>query len=218
MNIACITYRDWAKEIYRLLKIEFSDNHDFFVIESKNDFDAERLMSFNPHLILWYGWSWIVDDIFVDKYNSVMLHPSPLPKYRGGSPIQNQIINGEKSSCVTLFKMTKNIDQGDIYKQLPFSLNGSLNQIFDRIITLGYSATAEIICNNFDLTKQVHSEATYYQRRKPEDSEISINELRNATAQYLHNKIRMLNDPYPNAYIKTSDNKKLYLISSKLEE
>ena len=30
--------------------------------------------------------------------------------------------------------MTKNIDQGDIYKQLPFSLNGSLNQIFDRII------------------------------------------------------------------------------------
>ena len=50
MNIACITYRDWAKEIYRLLKIEFSDNHDFFVIESKNDFDAERLMSFNEML------------------------------------------------------------------------------------------------------------------------------------------------------------------------
>ena len=28
-----------------------------------------------------------------------MLHPSPLPKYRGGSPIQNQIINGEKKSA-----------------------------------------------------------------------------------------------------------------------
>ena len=67
-----------------------------------------------------------------------MLHPSPLPKYRGGSPIQNQIINGEKNSAVTLFKMTRNLDDGDIYKQIPFSLKGSLDDIFNRIIKLGY--------------------------------------------------------------------------------
>ncbi|MDB4316520.1 formyltransferase family protein [Cyclobacteriaceae bacterium] len=218
MKIACITYRNWAIEIYELLENQFSGSHNFLVLKSKKEFDSQKLISFNPDLILWYGWSWMVEDLFVDKYNSIMLHPSPLPKYRGGSPIQNQIINGEKSSCVTLFKMTKNLDDGDIYKQLPFSLNGSLNQIFDRIITLGYSATAEIIDNNFELTKQDHNKVTFCKRRRPEDSEISLSELTEATGQYLHNKIRMLNDPYPNAYIKTSDNKKLYLIGSKLEK
>ena len=49
-----------------------------------------------------------------------MLHPSPLPKYRGGSPIQNQIINGESKSAVTLFKINNKIDQGDIIYQKEF--------------------------------------------------------------------------------------------------
>ena len=217
MRIACITYRKWAIEIYNLLENQFSDKHDFLIIRSKEEFDSKKLIFFKPDLILWYGWSWLVEDCFVNKYNSVMLHPSPLPKYRGGSPIQNQIISGEKSSCVTLFKMTKNLDDGDIYKQLSFSLSGSLNDIFNRIITLGYYATSEIINNNFKLTKQDNAKATYCKRRKPIDSEITLSELKNSSAQYLYNKIRMLNDPYPNAYIKTSDNKKLFIIESKLK-
>ena len=49
-----------------------------------------------------------------------MLHPSPLPKFRGGSPIQNQIIRGEKISAVTIFKINKIIDGGDIYFQKNF--------------------------------------------------------------------------------------------------
>ena len=147
-----------------------------------------------------------------------MLHPSPLPKYRGGSPIQNQIINGEETSSVTLFKMNKNLDSGDIYKQLTFSLTGKLDDIFKRITTLGFYATIEIINNNYEIIKQEDSKASYFKRRSPSDSEITQSELKNSTAKYLHNKIRMLNDPYPNAYIKTNDNKKLFIIESKLED
>ena len=74
-----------------------------------------------------------------------MLHPSPLPKYRGGSPIQNQIINGEKKSAVTIFKINNILDGGDIYYQKKISLEGSLNEIFDRIIKLGTEGTLRII-------------------------------------------------------------------------
>ena len=148
MNIACISYRDWALKIYDKLELNNSKNHNFLIFRSKKEFDSEKLVDFKPDLILWYGWSWLVDNIFVDEYTSIMLHPSPLPKYRGGSPIQNQIINGEKNSAVTLFKMTRKLDDGDIYKQLPFSLIGSLDDIFNRIIKLGYKATQEIINNN----------------------------------------------------------------------
>tara|TARA_B100000963_G_C22584967_1_gene652626 strand:+ start:431 stop:1093 length:663 start_codon:yes stop_codon:yes gene_type:complete len=218
MNIACISYRDWALKIYDKLESKIYENHNFLIFRKKDEFDSEKLVNFKPDLILWYGWSWKVDNIFVDEYTSIMLHPSPLPKYRGGSPIQNQIIKGEKNSAVTLFKMTRKIDDGDIYIQKPFSLDGSLDDIFKRIIELGYRATLEVINNNYDLKKQNNSEATYYKRLPPSNSEITLDEIKKCNAEYLHNKIRMLNDPYPNAYIITSDNKKLYLIQSRLDD
>ena len=218
MNIACITYRDWAIDIYDKVQEIYKDEHNFLICRKKDDFDAFQLKEFRPDLILWYGWSWIVEDTFVKDYESVMLHPSSLPKYRGGSPIQNQIINGEKIGAISLFRMNQGLDKGDIYLQLPMSLLGTLDDIFRRISDLGFAATCDIINNNYTLRIQDESKSSYYKRRSPNDSEITLSELKNSTAQYLNNKIRMLNDPYPNAYIKTFDNKKLYIIESKLEE
>ena len=48
-----------------------------------------------------------------------------------------------------------------------------------------------------------------YKRIKPEQSEITLKELKEKKADFLFNKIRMLEDPYPNAYIKTKDGKKI---------
>ena len=57
-----------------------------------------------------------------------------------------------------------------------------------------------------------------YLRRKPSESEITFKEIKSKSANYLYNKIRMLQDPYPNAYIRTSDGKKLFLIHARLEK
>jgi methionyl-tRNA formyltransferase len=215
MNIACITYRDWAIDIYEKINEVYKDQHNFLIWKTKNEFDAGALKIFQPDMILWYGWSWIVEDTFVNDYESIMLHPTPLPKYRGGSPIQNQIINGETLGAVSLFRMTKGLDKGDIYQQLPLSLTGTLDEIFLRISDLGFAATCNIIEGNYTLTPQNHSRSTYFKRRTPKDSEITIEELQTESAQFLYNKIRMLNDPYPNAYIKTFDGEKLFLIKAK---
>ena len=43
--------------------------------------------------MLFYGWSWKIEEEIYANYMSIMLHPSDLPKFRGGSPIQNQILN-----------------------------------------------------------------------------------------------------------------------------
>ena len=154
MNIACITYRNWALDIYDKVQNIYNDEHNFLIWRKKDDFDAFKLKEFKPDLILWYGWSWMVEETFVNNYESVMLHPSPLPKYRGGSPIQNQIINGEKIGAVTLFKMNEGLDKGDIYQQLPMSLTGTLDDIFRRISDLGFAATCDIINNNYTLRTQ----------------------------------------------------------------
>lgn len=216
MNIACITYRNWALDIYDKVQNIYNDEHNFLIWRKKDDFDAFKLKEFKPDLILWYGWSWMVEETFVNNYESVMLHPSPLPKYRGGSPIQNQIINGEKIGAVTLFKMNEGLDKGDIYQQLPMSLTGTLDDIFRRISDLGFAATCDIINNNYTLRTQDESKSSYYKRRSTKDSEITLEELKTQSAEYLHNKIRMLNDPYPNAFIKTINGEKLYIIKSKI--
>ena len=216
-KILCITYRSWATEIYTSL-MRALPKYDFKIINNKSDFDESIIDEFNPDIILWYGWSWIVPDRILEKYTSLCLHPSPLPKYRGGSPIQNQIIDGKKTSAVTIFKMGKGLDDGDIISQSIFSLEGDIKDIFKRMSDVGFSSTFDIITKGYFLREQDHKQATICKRRKPCDSEITIDEIKNNTAEYLHNKIRMLTDPYPNAYIKCKDGTKLYLIKSYYED
>ena len=216
MNIALVGYRAWALEIYNNL----IDNFDsiYHLVKSKDEFCESKLRDFNPDFILFYGWSWIIPESIINDFKCIMLHPSPLPKYRGGSPIQNQLINGEQKSAVTIFLMDEGIDTGPIIKQKSIMLEGSLNNIFSRITKIGTELTLDFLKNGYDLEDQDHSKASYFKRRKKEDSEITIDELNTKDADYLYNKIRMLQDPYPNPYIRTADGKKLILLKAKIEE
>lgn len=216
MNIALVGYRAWALEIYNNLIDNFDSN--YHLVKSKDEFCESKLRDFNPDFILFYGWSWIIPESIINDFKCIMLHPSPLPKYRGGSPIQNQLINGEQKSAVTIFLMDEGIDTGPIIKQKSIMLEGSLNNIFSRITKIGTELTLDFLKNGYDLEDQDHSKATYFKRRKKEDSEITIDELNTKDADYLYNKIRMLQDPYPNPYIRTADGKKLILLKAKIEE
>ena len=216
MKIGCVGYRDWALTIYdRLLR---SKSHQFLIIQSKEEYEEDAIYDFNPDIILYYGWSWIIRKDIVEKFQCIMLHPSPLPKYRGGSPIQNQIIHDEDMSAVTLFLMDEGMDTGPILAQKEYSLNGSISDIFLQIANIGYELTIKILSEGLNPIPQDSKNATVYKRRKPNESEITIDEIRNKPAIYLHNKIRMLQDPYPNAFIRTVDGKKLYLTKSYLNE
>ena len=213
MKILCVGYREWAIQIYKNLNLK--KKHKIYLHFSKSGL-SKKINKILPDMILFYGWSWKIKKNIYTKFKSFMLHPSPLPKYRGGSPIQNQIIRGEKNSAVTIFEINEIIDGGDIYFQKTISLDGSLSQIFDRIIEKGIEGTIKIInSKNIKIKKQNHSKATFFKRRKPEESEITISEIKKKSAKYLYNKIRMLDDPYPNAFIRLKKKKlviKKYLI------
>ena len=216
MRIACMGYRPWALDIYDHL--QNNTEHDFLIIRKKKDYDKEKIHNFKPDLVLFYGWSWKIEKEIYDKYKSVMLHPSDLPKFRGGTPIQNQIITGVLDSKVTLFLINEGYDAGDILIKGDLSLRGHINEIFDRITEIGIDLTKQIIEKDIPPTQQDHSQATYYKRRTPAQSEISIEDLLQKSSKFLYNKIRMLEDPYPNAFIRTSDNRKLLLKLVEIEE
>lgn len=203
MRIACVGYREWALNIYDRLQNEFS-SYTFLMQLSKSAFSEIQIEQFKPDLILFYGWSDVITSNLIETCKCLMLHPSRLPKYRGGSPIQNQIIEGELNSAVTIFLMDKGIDTGPIARQKYLSLNGSLNDIFERIENIGFELTRDIFAHGLNVNDQNDKEATFFRRRSPEESEITMEELKTKSAEYLYNKIRMLQDPYPNPFIKTA--------------
>jgi len=216
MRIACVGYRNWALNIYD--KLVESTDHTFLILRSKAQFTVDALDSFKPDLVLFYGWSWIVPADLLDRHTCLMLHPSPLPRYRGGSPIQNQIIAGETVSSVSLFVMTDEIDAGDIVAQKDFSLSGTLAQIFKRIEQAGIELTQNVLEKGLQGVPQNQALATYCKRRSPADSEITAEELASQPASYLYNKIRMLADPYPNAYITCADGIRLVITEAHIED
>jgi methionyl-tRNA formyltransferase len=216
MRIACVGYRSWALKIYD--RLAENTDHAYLIFRSRAQYREDVLRDFRPDFVLFYGWSWYVSEKILQDYKCLMLHPSPLPRYRGGSPIQNQIIAGEKKSSVSIFLMNSEIDAGDIVAQEDLSFEGRLSDIFNRIEDAGARLTRSIFDSGLNPVPQDHGKATYCKRRKPEDSEITIDEMKNSTAEYLFNKIRMLADPYPNAFIRTKDGKRLLVKEAEIKE
>jgi len=236
MKVAYFGYRKWTESILRNLE----DNEfeiDAFTIHdseySSNEFRGEEMTVFNPKEIseldldkydalLFYGWSWIIKQDIVDNKVCVCLHPSPLPKYRGGSPIQNQIISGEGTSAVSLFKMGKGLDDGPIYYQESFSLSGNLKEIFSRIVEVGSRLTEKLLSNfkedNVVLHEQDQSLATVVKRRKPGESKLSLDKINEMTGKEIYDLIRSLEDPYPNAYLVGKDGVKVFLKGAELDD
>jgi len=206
-------YRDWSYDLYKLLEtyshLDFKDKQ--LIYHSEADELESVVYKYNPEMIFFIGWSWIIDENIIEKYKCICLHPSPLPKYRGGSPLQHQIMNGETESAVTLFEMDNGIDTGDILFQKTISLEGNLSDIFIRIVNVGCIGIREIVNGDYEVVKQDESKATFFKRRTPKMSEITFEEISDNTAEYLYNKIRALQSPYPNAFIKCKDGTKLFL-------
>ena len=213
MKVVYYGYRNWSQNIFKgiLFEKKYLITHD----------DYSLINKIKPELVFFVGWSSIIPEKIIKNFTCICLHPSNLPKYRGGSPIQHQIINGESKSAVSLFIMDKGIDTGKILIQKEISLKGTLKDIFKEIEVKGIDSINEIISSYISgrmlSYEQDESKATFFNRRKPNESEITFEELKNYPPRYIHNKVRALNDPYPNAYIKCKNGKKIYILKTKID-
>lgn len=232
IKIVSLISRDWSYKITRKLISKFK-NIDFYIYLKKNIKNSSsdkksitkldkltkkhinKIKLISPNLILTYGWSEYLSKELRDIAPCLILHPSKLPKYRGGSPIQNQLINGVKESAVTILFAENNLDTGNILYQSSIKLDGYLNEIFDRIINKGLDGSVKIInClkkNSLKSKVQNHNIATFYYRRTPSQSQINFKDFKKHDAKYFYNLVRGLQEPYPVAYIKCKNNTKLYL-------
>lgn len=202
MKYVICAYRDYGIELYKNLKKQF----DFTLIKSKKHLTYNSIKKINPSIIFFPDWSWMVPEKIVKNFKCVCFHEAPLPKFRGGSPIQNQILKRKTRTKTTAFIMNEKIDAGNIILQKDLSLEGSLQEIFSRMYKNDYSMILKIINGKYKERKQSGT-PTMYKRRKPSDSELKN---LNHTKKFLYDFIRMLDDPYPNAYMKIGKKKLIF--------
>jgi methionyl-tRNA formyltransferase len=213
LNVLFCGYRDWAlsiiDEIKKHPKIKCID-----IITSKEDYNT-KVSTFNDNIdfILFLGWSWIIPKEVTEKYLCIGIHPSDLPLFRGGSPLQHQIIDGVINSKVTLMTLSnKKLDAGEIWMKEELNLNGdNMASVFENIINSSIKLLNNFI-DEFPLIKPITQkveEGSYYKRRRPEQSKIKMEDFQNKSIEELYNFIRALTDPYPNAYIEDEYGNKL---------
>lgn len=202
MSYVICAYREYSLELYKKLK---KDNN-FKLIQTPKKLNLKNLKKINPKFIFFPDWSWIVPTEIYKNYQCVCFHESDLPKFRGGSPLQNQIIRNITNTKTTAFLMNDVLDGGDILIQKKLSLEGNIDEIFERMQKNDYEMIIKIIKGKFSVKKQ-KGKPVFYKRRKPNESELKN---LNNSKKYLYNFIRMLGDPYPNAYIKIGKRKIIF--------
>ena len=135
------------------------------------------------------------------KYGVINSHASLLPKYRGSSPIQWAVINGEKTTGITIMKTAYEVDSGDMILQkevdiLPKETSGEL---FDRLSTISGDVLIEALdlieSGNATYTPQDHSKATHFPMLKKEDGRIDFSK----SADELYHFVLGMS-PWPSAF------------------
>jgi methionyl-tRNA formyltransferase len=141
------------------------------------------------------------------KHASVCFHPSLLPKYRGGSAINWQIINGETVGGVTLFRPDDGIDEGPIYlqKEIPIGPDETAGSFYyGSVFEPGVAATIEsvemLLAGTARAVVQDESKASYEPLCRDEHAGVDWAK----PVATVHNLVRGC-DPSPGAHCRFGD-------------
>jgi methionyl-tRNA formyltransferase len=164
----------------------------------REELTLDALAEIQPRYTFFLHWSWIVPAVILNATEAVCFHMTDLPYGRGGSPLQNLILAGHKSTMLSALRMTEELDAGPIYMKRPLELNGRAQNIYERASTLAFDMIELIVANNPVPQPQV-GETTTFRRRTPAESQLPAD----ADLNRLHDYIRMLDaDGYPKAFIE----------------
>nr|WP_154926953.1 bifunctional UDP-4-amino-4-deoxy-L-arabinose formyltransferase/UDP-glucuronic acid oxidase ArnA [Pantoea agglomerans] len=172
--------------------------------EANHPIWLDRIRTMAPEMIFSFYYRHLLSDEILQcaEKGAFNLHGSLLPKYRGRAPLNWALVNGETETGVTLHRMVKRADAGNILAQQKVAIEDA-----DNALTLHRKLTqaAEQLLNDVlprlrtgevSETPQDESQATYVGRRTAEDGRIDWNQ----PAEKIHNLVRAVTDPWPGAF------------------
>lgn len=145
-------------------------------------------------IVVAYGLLLPKEILEMPKFGCINIHPSQLPKWRGASPIQRPIMNGESQTAVAIIKMDEGLDSGDIINEeiVEITQNDDFPSLSKKLSEVGskllLKTLNQIKNNEAKYQKQNHELATY--AKKIDKLECKINWQN--SAQTILNQIRGL--------------------------
>jgi methionyl-tRNA formyltransferase len=152
----------------------------------------EQLKNWGAEKIVVIAYGKMIPAEIYKNWHSLNVHPSKLPQYRGPSPLQSALLNGDSQTAVTIMLIDKEMDAGDIILQeeMDIDQNENLQSLHDRAAERGAELMIEGL--KLDLEKirmpQDHAQATRCKKIKKEDSQINWND----SPQKIHNIVRAI--------------------------
>lgn len=162
---------------------------------------AEVITNVQPRYIFFPHWHEKVPPLITEEWECIGFHMTKLPDGRGGSPLQNLIARGSKETILTAFRMTSEMDAGDIYAEQLLRLEGTASEILTRagcLITHMIRQILEYKPIPWRQRKPTKADAVF-RRRKPDESVLP----QEGNLEQIYDHIRMLDaDIYPPAFLQ----------------
>lgn len=152
-----------------------------------------------------YGRILTKNELKTPKYGCINVHPSLLPKYRGPTPVQTAILNGDKETGVTIIKLDEEVDHGPILAQVkePVFSTDTSESLYKRLFEKGAQLLPAVLkkYRNGRLMpkEQNHPKATYTKPLTRADGYIDISDT--ISPERLERMIRAYH-PWPGVYTK----------------
>ncbi|MBQ2546255.1 MAG: methionyl-tRNA formyltransferase [Clostridia bacterium] len=200
---------------------EYAEAHGIPVFQPKTlrggAFD-EELGALDPDLIVVAAYGNILphEVLAYPKYGCVNAHGSLLPKYRGASPIQRAILDGERETGITAMFMDDGLDTGDIIEKYPCPIleTDDCGTLTERLAKLAGEAMCDVIdrieAGTVTRTPQPEEGASYAAKIEKEDTVLDFR----GNARDLSNRIRALH-PAPCAVTTLPDGSLLKITAAK---
>ena len=177
-----------------------------------------KVQGTRPDLFVVIAYGKIIPQSVLDLAPAINVHPSLLPKYRGPSPMQSAILNGESETGISIMLLDQGMDSGPVLAQQEIKLSDHETAVTleEKVCQVG----PELLLNTMDSylagqTKPVAqngSEATVCTMLEKSDAEITLNE----TCEEMDRKIRAF-DPWPGTYFEM-DSRRIKIIKALLDE
>ena len=172
----------------------------------KDEIALDKIKEIEPDLNVVVAYGQIIPSsiIYLPRYNSLNVHFSLLPKYRGASPVQKALLDGEAKTGITIFELNEKMDEGDILVQEEVNVFPDENaaDLEARLAQKGADLLIKAIAQIDKLKhrKQDHSQATYAPKIRKEDGKIDWTK----NALYIERQVRAFT-PWPSVYAFLKD-------------
>src|SRR3989344_5728434 len=135
---------DFSKPVFEALKEE---GYSPILWDLEKGIEEFKKMESDICIVAAYGKIIPKEYLEIPKYGFLNIHPSLLPKYRGPSPIQTAILNGEKETGVTIILMDEKADHGPILTNSKFKIQNSKSykELEKELAKLGAQLLVEIL-------------------------------------------------------------------------